>query len=556
MKQSPISIAVMMAVLSNVADVHGSTIAPQITVEDIRVGLSPEKTRLVFDLSGPIDYRLSMMQNPTRVLVELAHSESRFDPATVHLSGTPIQSIYTQDEAPDALRFVIEVEPGTDAHAFTLKPFADRADRLVLDLYSANAIPAQMKQTDSHQTATLAEAGKAAKRNPPPPVTSSGVAAPREYNGEWSGYLSFDSRLFFESPKYPDQKDQDFSVAFKPEYYVDWSDGEQQFGFSPFFRYDTADDQRTHADVRELYWQMEHDRLITKLGVDVVFWGVAESQHLVDIINQTDLVENIDGEEKLGQPMINLDYLSDWGSVQFYVLPYFRERTFPGKHGRLRTEPAVDTRNPQYESGSKEKHVDFALRWSHNVGDWDLGLAHFTGTTREPYLQPDVSDGRLKLYPFYFQIDQTSVDAQATKGAWLWKLEAIYNENNLQDYYAYVGGFEHTNFGVADSPVDLGVLLEYHYDERGDEATNGLQSDLYLGLRVTGNDLASSMALVGFIYDTDTHSVFGNIEASRRLNENWTLGLELRFTSNTSEEENLYYIESDDYLGFELRRYF
>lgn len=190
------------------------------------------------------------------------------------------------------------------------------------------------------------------------------------------------------------------------------------------------------------------------------------------------------------------------------------------------------------------------------MGDWDVGLAHFTGTGREPYLQVDTTGGGLRLVPYYLQIDQTSLDAQATKGAWLWKLEAIYNQNRMEDYYAYVGGLEHTTFGVRGTPVDMGLLLEYHDDERGDEATNGLASDIYVGLRLTANDVASSMGLAGFIYDTDTHSVLGNIEASRRLNEDWSMDLELRFTTNPDEDENLYFIDSDDYLGIALRRYF
>ena len=190
------------------------------------------------------------------------------------------------------------------------------------------------------------------------------------------------------------------------------------------------------------------------------------------------------------------------------------------------------------------------------MGYWDIGLAHFSGTSREPYLIRDATGGQLKLLPLYLQIEQTSLDVQATKGAWLWKLEAIYNRNTLMDYYAYVSGFERTSFGVADTAADLGVLLEYHYDERGDEAINGLQSDIYLGLRLAANDIDSTMALAGILYDTDTQSVFGNIEASRRLGDYWSLGMELRFTTNTDDKDNLYFIEDDDYLGIELTRYF
>jgi len=554
-------LAVLVAILSDAEVAHAAADpVADVLVKDIRVGLAPEKTRLVFDLSGPVNFTVSVLDNPARIQVDLKDSHSQVEPASIPLQGTPIKAVHTATAPGNTFSYVIDVASGTQAKAFVLKPFEGRQHRLVLDLYASNHGLADTGSAQSASLPTQASSDAGARHSPRaapmPTTTASGPPASREYSGEWSGFVSLDARLFFQSPRFSDQRDQNASIAFKPEYYVDWANGSQQFGFSPFFRYDAQDHQRTHADIRELYWQLEQDRFTTKVGIDVVFWGVTESQHLVDIINQTDLVENIDGEEKLGQPMVNLDYLSDWGSWEVYVLPYFRERTFPGKHGRLRTEPAVSTSNPLYEAGSEEQHVDFAFRWSHNIGDLDIGLAHFTGTGREPYLQADTSSGNLKLIPYYQQIDQTSVDAQVTKGAWLWKLEALYNQNNLENYYAYVGGFEHTTFGVAETPMDLGLLLEYHDDERGDEATDGIGSDLYLGLRLTANDVASSMALVGFIYDTDTQSVFGNVEASRRLNEDWSVDLELRFTTNSDEDENLYFVDRDDYLGISLRRYF
>ena len=52
-----------------------------------------------------------------------------------------------------------------------------------------------------------------------------------------------------------------------------------------------------------------------------MFWGVTESQHLVDVVNQTDLVENPDGEEKLGQLMVNLTVARSWGTLNLFVAP-------------------------------------------------------------------------------------------------------------------------------------------------------------------------------------------------------------------------------------------
>ena len=63
---------------------------------------------------------------------------------------------------------------------------------------------------------------------------------------------------------------------------------------------------------------------------------MTESVHLVNVINQADVLEEIDGSAKLGQPMANLSWIQDWGVLDFYVMPYFREASFPGVKSRLR----------------------------------------------------------------------------------------------------------------------------------------------------------------------------------------------------------------------------
>lgn len=373
---------------------------------------------------------------------------------------------------------------------------------------------------------------------------------------DWSGNISLQARLFPEETLHQGQKRNNLSVSVDPEYYLDWNGGQQRVVFHPFFRYDASDDERTHADMIELYWRGSYGDFEITAGVAKVFWGVAESQHLVDIINQTDFIENIDGEDKLGQPMVNLRFIKDWGTLDFYILPYFRERTFPGEEGRLRSALVVDTDNPVFESGAQERHTDWAVRWAHVIGDWDIGVAHFSGTSREPVLLPAMVGGNLVLTPYYQQIDQTSLDLQATKGDWLWKLEAISNSNDIEDYFAAVGGFEYTLVGVFDSATDLGLLLEYHYDDRDDNATTGLEDDTFIGTRWVFNDSASTAILAGVIVDNDSSSTFGNIEASRRFAKTWKIVLEARIFSNIDPSEVLFDFRDDDYLELQAVRYF
>lgn len=375
-------------------------------------------------------------------------------------------------------------------------------------------------------------------------------------SSEWSGHISLESRLFSQSAEYRGQDDQNVSIAVEPEYYMDWNEGDQRIVFNPFFRYDVNDDERSHADLREFYWRGTFDDIDLKVGVAKVFWGVTESQHLVDIINQTDLVENIDTEDKLGQPMVNLSLVKNWGTLEFYVLPYFRERTFAGEEGRLRGSLVVDTDRETYEASDKEKHVDFAVRWSHYIGDWDIGLAHFSGTSREPTLIPTIRNGELTLVPYYQQIDQTSLDLQVTKGDWLWKLEAISSRNDLGRYSAFVGGFEYTLVGAFDSVTDLGVLLEYHFDDRDEKSTSPFENDIFAGLRWVLNDIQSTEVLAGVIVDADTQATFGNIEASRRLGQSWKVTLEARLFSDLDRQDTFFEIRNDDYIEIQIAKYF
>jgi len=378
-----------------------------------------------------------------------------------------------------------------------------------------------------------------------------------EYSSELSGNISLDSRVFFNDARYASQEANSFSIAFEPEYYATWGEGNQRLVVQPFVRYDANDEERRHADFRELYWRGGFEDFELTVGAAKVFWGVTESNHLVDIINQTDLVENLDGEDKLGQPMVNLAFIKDWGTLEIFVLPYFRERTFAGKDGRLRAPQVIDTDHPTFESGAKEHHVDVAARWSHYIGDWDIGLAHFSGTSREPTLVPGLdSNGNPVLTPHYQQIDQTSLDLQATKGDWLWKLEAISSRNDSGRYTAFVGGFEYTLVGVRDSVHDLGLLLEYHFDDRNNLATSGLQNDVFIGLRWVLNDVQSTEILAGAVVDADSQATFASIEASRRIGDSWKVTLEARAFTNLDSSEPLFAVRDDDYFELQVARYF
>ncbi len=186
---------------------------------------------------------------------------------------------------------------------------------------------------------------------------------------ELSGFVAGDLRLFPRSPVHTDQTTGVVhpSLMIQPELRYQWNGGNDRITVIPFARLDAQDKERNHFDLREFNWLHVGGDWDLRLGVDKVFWGVTESRHLVDVINQTDLVEDIDQEDKLGQPMINLGLHFHWGNLNGFVLPFFRERTFPGRKGRLRSATPVDTNQAFYESSLQEWHPDVAVRWSHVI---------------------------------------------------------------------------------------------------------------------------------------------------------------------------------------------
>ena len=375
---------------------------------------------------------------------------------------------------------------------------------------------------------------------------------------EVSGVVAGEARAFFSDPVDPRQYD-DFGLSayIEPEFYTSWDDGGQRLVFTPFGRVDQRDGKRTHADIRELAWSRLEDDWELRIGFRRVFWGVTEFLHLVDIINQTDLVEDIDGEEKLGQPMVDLALMRDWGTLDFFALPYFRERTFPGTEGRLRFELPIDAGLTQYESAAKQTHTDWAARWYQVIGDWEIGLSHFYGTSREPRLMPTFNGQELVLAPFYDLIHQTSLDAQMVYGDWLWKLELLRREGHGETFFAGTGGFEYTLFGILDSPADIGLITEYAYDGRSELAPpQPFKNDIVLGLRLALNDAQSTQILFSYVRDLGEGSRFFNLEASRRIGDSLKLSLEGRFFVAVDQSNPLYGARDDDYARLELGWYF
>jgi len=418
---------------------------------------------------------------------------------------------------------------------------------------------------------------------------------------ELSGRVSLEGRYFPKTgidPRHQSSHTTGFVV--EPKLYVEDVEG-RSATVVPFFRYDSADSVRTHWDLREayalLFGEFGESEWEVRLGADRVFWGVAESQHLVDIVNQIDFLEHPNGEVKLGQPMVHVTWTADWGVLEFFGLPYHRQRVYPGQGGRLRFAGLVNTERVEYESGAEEWHPDFAARYSQSFGPLDIGLSVFNGTSREanlicmpPACKPTgVGDVSNVWIPYYAQIRQFGLDAQLTLDAWLFKFEAMHRsgERNAlgrereygeaygavlagtggfddlvatlreEEYVAAVVGGEYTFYSVFGSAADVGLLAEWNYDERGRQALPRrqpmtLDNDFFVGARLAFNDVQSTEITAAFLTDASRATRTLGGEFDRRLSDRWSLHVESNMILSIDPLDFQYVGRRDSFFEFHL----
>ena len=394
------------------------------------------------------------------------------------------------------------------------------------------------------------------------------VAQKEPWRSALSGEIEATYRYFPDPALYAGQKDEYFATVFKPKYYFESGDGKHSFNFEGFAVLDQYDNKRTHADIRELYYRYVFKNFEVSLGAKKIYWGVAESNHLIDVINQADVLEGFDPEYKLGQPMLHLSIAPKWGTIDLMVMTYFRTLEFPGTPSRSRPPFSFDSDRIEYESENEEYNPDVAIRWSHSFSVFDIGIANFYGTNRLPLVRMDSLTG--SFFPYYEIINQSGIDLQAATGPMLWKVEALYrvSKDTVRDpITAFVLGGEYTFGNIFRSGADIGLLLEYSYDSRPiAESFNGLTNDMFFATRFALNDVQSTEFLggvmIGMLNQADntsgafSGSMVFNFSASRRLGQSWKLTVDGQFFDNVDQTEFLYFLRNDGFVRIGLAKFF
>ncbi len=121
-------------------------------VRSVRLWRAPDNTRLVFDLTGPVQHSVFQLSSPNRIVIDVngAKLATRLDQLVT--SNTPITGMRSAQRTPNDLRLVIDLSAAVTPKSFTLAPNQQYGHRLVIDLFdqesgAAPRLPAAIQAT-------------------------------------------------------------------------------------------------------------------------------------------------------------------------------------------------------------------------------------------------------------------------------------------------------------------------------------------------------------------------------------------------------------------------
>jgi len=122
-----------------------SVASEMVTVKGIRHWSSPDYTRVVVDLTGPVEFSKNRLSNPDRIYFDLKNTTIGEKVKTIPIGDGLLKAIRASQFDPSTVRVVLDLERIRDFTVFLL----DNPSRLVIDVYG------KVKEMDRSETTSL-----------------------------------------------------------------------------------------------------------------------------------------------------------------------------------------------------------------------------------------------------------------------------------------------------------------------------------------------------------------------------------------------------------------
>ncbi|VAW78629.1 N-acetylmuramoyl-L-alanine amidase [hydrothermal vent metagenome] len=112
--------------------------AGSLQVKGVRLWAAPDSTRVVFDVTGPVEHKLLTLKDPNRLVIDLKHASVNKALVKQLESSGMVKGLRSGTRNKDDLRLVLDLTSPVKPKSFVLKPNDQYGHRLVIDLFSAS----------------------------------------------------------------------------------------------------------------------------------------------------------------------------------------------------------------------------------------------------------------------------------------------------------------------------------------------------------------------------------------------------------------------------------
>lgn len=131
-----------------------SVLAGPVTIDNVRVWAAPDSTRVVFDISGPVEHELSLIKEPYRTVIDLKDSSMSNALTQPGSEDKYLQGIRSAPRNENDLRIVLDLKKFVKYKSFQLKPNKQYGHRLVVDLYGTDTKEVKAAEVEQEVTAS------------------------------------------------------------------------------------------------------------------------------------------------------------------------------------------------------------------------------------------------------------------------------------------------------------------------------------------------------------------------------------------------------------------
>lgn len=335
-----------------------------------------------------------------------------------------------------------------------------------------------------------------------------------------------------------------------------------------------------YADIPRGYFQYFGDGFDVLVGSNIEYWGVSESNRVVDSVNQRYVIDQTVDYISLGQPMVNLNLSFGFNStLSLFGLIYFRDRDMANAATRFRSPFLMSNADAVYEEGNG-RNLDFAARYRTSFsalgGGMDLAVSYFDGTNRAPSTLPnvcvlpgghfdeancadlvydDLED--VKAIPYYAKLRRYGLEMVYSNGDLQLTFEGAISQSLNETYYSTITGAQYSFGGIGPTGDTIVAVVEYLYDDRSIiQPLTIYDNDMFFGFAYSGNDVNGTSVRGGIYYDVETDAQIYTASWSRRIGDAMRLEVAGFMMNSAGTEDPIAFAQDDSFVQVSLAYFF